>query len=57
MVHHRYRVGWNEKPMQADHRPEVMEALCKSCHDKEHRAELIYRLKESAKKQEQTSER
>ncbi len=40
-VHHRHRVKWSKKPMQADHRPEGMEALCKSCHVKEHRAELV----------------
>jgi RNA-directed DNA polymerase len=55
-VHHRHRVKWNKKPMQADHRPEVMEALCKSCHDKEHRAELIHRMKQIAKKRERASQ-
>jgi RNA-directed DNA polymerase len=54
-VHHRHRVKWNKKPMQADHRPEGMEALCKSCHVKEHRAELVYRMKQIPKKQEHTS--
>jgi hypothetical protein len=33
-----------------------MEALCQSCHDKEHRAEMIYRLKQNTRKQEQASE-
>jgi len=51
-VHHRHRVKWNKKPLQADHRPEVMEALCKSCHDKEHRAERVHRMKQIPKKQE-----
>jgi RNA-directed DNA polymerase len=55
-VHHRHRVKWNKKPMQADHRPEGMEALCKSCHDKEHRAERVYRMKQIAKKQERASQ-
>lgn len=54
-VHHRHRVKWNKKPMQADHRSEGMEALCKSCHVKEHRAELVYRMKQIPKKQEHTS--
>jgi len=54
-VHHRHRVKWNKKPMQADHRPEGMEALCKSCHVKEHRAELVYRMKQIPKKQERAS--
>ena len=48
-VHHRHRVKWNKNPMQADHRPESMEALCKSCHDKEHRAERVYHMKQIAK--------
>ena len=56
-VHHRHRVKWNKKPMQADHRPEGMEALCKSCHDKEHKAERVYRVKQIPKKQERASQR
>jgi RNA-directed DNA polymerase len=57
IVHHRHRAKWNKKPEQADHRPEVMEALCKSCHDKEHKAEMKYRMKQIAKKQKLTSQR
>ena len=49
-VHHDHRVRWNKKPKQADHRPGAMEALCQSCHDKEHRAEKIHRIKLRAKK-------
>ncbi len=50
VIHHRYRVQWRKTPQKADHRPETMEALCQSCHDKEHRAEMIYRLKQIPKK-------
>jgi len=57
IIHHRHRAKWNKKPMQADHRPEVMEALCKSCHDKEHKAEMMYRMKQITKKQKLTSQR
>jgi len=46
VVHHRYRVQWRKTPKNADHRPENMEALCQTCHDNEHRAEMIYRLKQ-----------
>ncbi len=56
VVHHHHRVQWRKNPKQADHRPEAMEALCQSCHDKEHRAERIYRLKQNTRKQEQASE-
>jgi hypothetical protein len=33
-----------------------MEALCQTCHDKEHRAEMMYRLKQIPKKQELASQ-
>jgi 5-methylcytosine-specific restriction endonuclease McrA len=56
VVHHRHRVQWRKTPKNADHRPEAMEALCQSCHDKEHRAEMIYRLKQIPKKAEAASE-
>lgn len=49
-IHHNHRVRWNKHPKQADHRPEKMEALCQSCHDTEHRAEKIHRIKLRAKK-------
>jgi RNA-directed DNA polymerase len=51
-VHHRHRVQWRKTPKHADHRPETMEALCQSCHEKEHRAEMIYRIKQISKKRE-----
>jgi RNA-directed DNA polymerase len=55
-VHHRHRVQWRKTPKNADPRPETMEALCQSCHDKEHRAEMIYRIKQIPKKHEHASQ-
>lgn len=55
-VHHRHRVQWRKTPQKADHRPETMEALCPSCHAKEHRAEMLDRIKPLPKKQEYASQ-
>jgi RNA-directed DNA polymerase len=45
-VHHKHRVSRGKRKLaQADHRPEMLEALCWECQTQEHRAELIYRNK------------
>jgi len=42
VVHHRNRRHYGRRPMaRSDNRPEMMEALCTSCHEKEHRAEVV----------------
>jgi len=46
VVHHQHRVRrGTKKEEHADHQPETMEALCRNCHEAEHRAEVIYRNK------------
>jgi group II intron reverse transcriptase/maturase len=48
-VHHKHRVGRREgknKLKTADNRPEMLEALCKKCHNQEHRAEQIQQGKQ-----------
>jgi hypothetical protein len=45
-AHHINRAKRTKRSVeQADNRPEMMKALCRSCQAKEHRAELIYRNK------------
>ncbi len=45
-VHHKHRVKRGKRSLkQADHRPEMLEALCGQCHAKEHKAENISRMK------------
>lgn len=42
-VHHKHRVKRGRRKLRnADHRPEMMEALCFKCQGQEHRAEIIY---------------
>jgi hypothetical protein len=51
-VHHIHRVKRGKRPLaHADHRPEMMEALCTQCHTKEHKAEMIKRLKTKVRNQ------
>ena len=45
VVHHLHRVGGKAKLKQADNRVEMLRAVCKECHQAEHRAERIYRAK------------
>jgi len=45
-AHHKHRVHRGRRKLEhADNRPEMMEALCRSCQEKEHRAEVISRNK------------
>jgi RNA-directed DNA polymerase len=49
-VHHRHRRHYGRRRMaNSDNRPEMMEALCKTCHDREHRAEVVARNKTMAR--------
>lgn len=45
VVHHKHRVGGRGKLRQAEHRTQMLEAVCRECHLAEHRAERIYRAK------------
>jgi 5-methylcytosine-specific restriction endonuclease McrA len=50
-AHHKHRVKRGKRKLeQADNRPEMLEALCRQCQDREHRAERIYRIKARTRK-------
>jgi RNA-directed DNA polymerase len=52
-VHHTPRVNRGKRKVeQADNRPEMLEVLCRACHDAEHRAENMYRKKQAAQKRQ-----
>jgi RNA-directed DNA polymerase len=52
-VHHTHRVNRGKRKVeQADNRPEMLEVLCRACHDAEHRAENMYRKKQAAQKRQ-----
>jgi RNA-directed DNA polymerase len=57
-VHHQHRVKRGKRKLrEADHRPEMMEALCRKCQGQEHRAETIYYRKlQEKEKLEQTGQ-
>jgi RNA-directed DNA polymerase len=56
-VHHKNRVKRGKRPLaQADHRPEMMEALCSQCHAKEHKAEKRGRPKTRVRDKQQARE-
>jgi RNA-directed DNA polymerase len=55
-VHHKHRVNRGRRSLRnADHRPEMMEAICFKCQGQEHRAENIYYSKLRNRKAEQAS--
>ena len=56
-VDHKHRVKRGKRPLeQADHRPEMMEALCGQCHAKEHKAERISGVKTRVRDKQQARE-
>jgi RNA-directed DNA polymerase len=56
-VHHKHRVKRGKRSLaQADHRPEMLIALCGPCHAMEHKAENISRIKTRNRKTRQARE-